>query len=242
MVEKLKTRAGILPATSNEVPFTISTDDAAAYISNRIMRVINKINDEERTNAAKEGRKPRVLEIPEMALATRPFSKKFAPMEIAFSMNALTRGSNHNTPSIFNPDPDDNSVKLRPEIYAVVGPYMYNNDDQKAFFSNQMKHTLEITTNAAHEIKAARRITVTEEKDQGRKVKFVSCLIDPLRLFHDMLSDLDNAKERFDIRISEFEKINDLNFKYKVTRKSRKNGGGHEKTAIAKYLAKSIHK
>jgi hypothetical protein len=228
-----KTRAGLVPATSNEIPFDITTEKAQAYLSDRIASVINKVN------AASEKNKQR--EIPEIALATSRFSTKFAPLVVAFSMDALDKKNSYNVPDIFNPEPDDNSVKLREEIYSVIYPYLYNSEDCKAFFTNQSKHDLLITTKAAREIKAASRFSIAEEKDGGRKVRYVQALIDPLRLFHDMLTT-DGAKEKFSVRIVSVEKIHDVNYRYKVMKQFKKGGAGPEKATIAKYLAKSIHK
>lgn len=231
-----KTRAGLSPASSNEIPFDITTEKAASYLSDRIASVINKINAE----TAKSG-KGRTLEVPEIALATSRFSTKFAPLVIAFSMDALDKKNSYNVPDIFSPEPDDNSVKLREEIYSVVYPYLYNSEDCKAFFTNQSKHDLLITTKAAREIKAASRFSIAEEKDGGRKVRYVQALIDPLRLFHDMLT-ADGTKEKFAVRIVSVEKIHDVNYRYKVMKQFKKNGAGPEKASIARYLAKSIHK
>lgn len=240
-----KTRAGLRPADDDTEKYRVETDEAAAWISNKIALMINKINDAESADAAKTGRKPHLVEIPEMALATKVFTKKFAPFEIAFSMNAVKGnggGQSSSILDIFNPDPDDNSIRLRPEIYSVIAPYLYNTDDIKAFFSSQLKHTLGTTTNDAHELKTGKRFRVTEERDGGRRVKFIHAFVDPLRIFHDMCHNPGNPKEKFQISIPNIKRVEGVNYEYLVVKKFKKNGKNNEKDDLYKYLAKNIRK
>lgn len=230
-----KTRAGLMPAKSNEEPFDpITTERAQGYLNDRLRAVINKMN------AANDRNKQ--VDTPEMALATHRFSKNFAPLVIAFSMDAVDKKNTYNIPEIFNPEPEDNSVKLRPEVYSVVYPYLYNAEDIKGFFTPQTKHDLQLTTKACREIKAASKFAITEEKDGGRKIRYVHVLIDPLRLFHDMLTEDDKNNEKFTVRISSITPISDTNFRYDVAKQYKKGGSSPEKSTIAKYLAKAIRR
>ncbi len=206
--EKTMTKAGIRPSTT-ELPFSVKTSDAENYLQSRFDLL------------------PGVLKGTKVILLTTEVSKIFLPFIILLP-TTVVKGSNkrngggENELSLFNPDESDSSrVQLQQEVYATLAPYVYNKTDEQAFFSPNWARMCNVGTQKAQMLKYTR--TPHIQKYGQSKHKFVAMLIDPIRLFHDMLSDV-NSKENFRISISGSEKIRDGHFKYNVV----KTANGHK--------------
>lgn len=209
-MDNVKTKAGIQP-TQTELPFVISTSDAERFLQNKFNLLRGELGGTQ------------------VSLFTTEVSKKFLPFMLLLPTSVM-QGNNHKQGggelSIFKPDQSDSRVELKKEVYATIAPYVFNKADEQAFFSPDWKREREVSSSMSNKLKYTR--TPHIQKYNNNKVQFVAMLIDPIRLFHDMLSNPD-VNEQFRISIRSVEKVKTGEYRYDVTKmahvpkKSNKN-------------------
>lgn len=219
----IKTRSG-LKSTQKEIPYVISTSEAEEYLQGKI-NIAMKGNDEVSVN-----------------LLTLQAGNKFAPFIAYFPESVCKREKNYNNRnelSVFSGN-SSNKIDLDDRIYAVIRPYIYNKDDENAFFSNEWRRRCGVPASNSAMLKSCRKPHIS--KFNNGKLTVVGVLIDPVRLFHDMLTsdNFEEAKrERFYVYIDGITKVSNSQFSYKVTRE-RANTGSKKNKNITDVLSAEL--
>ena len=208
---ELKTRAGLVPANA-DIPFAIRTEDAEDFI---------KAKFDFLTEALKK-KYPNIQNL-EIVVTSKDFSKSFVPFIIAISTNVLKPKSNSDDEELSIFKNADTAADLIPEYYQLLKTYMYDNADIEAFFPQTTRQSLGLSMSSVHELKASSKPKVYH-LNRGQ-YEYVMAYIDPLRVFHDMLTDTDQPDQRFLVNVETIEKIKGGNFVYNVRRctKFKKN-------------------
>ena len=228
-MEKINIRSGLLP-TETELQYSITTTQAEEYLQAKMNFLIEGMRRAENKKAKEENRKSRADQIKDVKiiLSTMRFSKTFMPFVAMMSTNCLKNSSNAKSVEeneIFNPQIQSKGARIQDPIFTfIVKPYGYTKKDEDAFFSNTARSSLGITVKQAHNIKHY-RLPKIQKFNKGR-VEYVTFLVDPLRLFHDMLGNDNDKNEKFEVFINKesTERIRGLDYKYSVARVVSKNG------------------
>ena len=123
---------------------------------------------------------------------------------------------NNDEPDIFQNDHSERYAQMKNGFFKLIQAYMYTKDDEKAFFSTSWRQELNVSLKTSHMLKA-NRIPKVQKMNKGKNT-FVVCMIDPVRLFHDMLQDLNNKDQKFKVKIVETEKRDSSNYVYNIER------------------------
>ena len=217
--EIYKTRAGIMPS-EKELPFTITTTDVEQYLQRKLNVVVNGMRKE--GNYTGEDMEIRVI--------TVEMGTKFIPFTVLLPMNVLKerRKRPKEELSIFNPKDSDNTVVMHDPIARMLASYTFDKADGEAFFSSDWRRARGVSNSASSTLKHNRLPRV--QKLNNGSMERVTVLIDPIRVFHDMLVMEDN-NANFRIEITDWQKIRSGEFRYEVNRvinsKKNKKGGGN---------------
>lgn len=203
-----ETRSGLRP-DETRLPYVITPKDVQNYLQKRIDVVLEeqrrkgeympdvKIQDVISLEASNEFI-PLVLFLPESVIE----QEKYAP----------TKGN-----SVFNTNPKSHALKINNVIYNVLNPYMYNRVDRESFGTRLMKNTLKMSREKIYRIQEWTRPSLFKTK-RGRDRSIV-LLIDPIRVFYDMLKYTDKeASKPFRINIEDWKKRENGYYKYYVVR------------------------
>lgn len=209
----VKTRAGLTPV-ENEVPYAITTEQAEEFLQQKIEAVVKMMNN----NGAN------VTDDIKIMMFTSRCSKKFMPMMLLMPTSVLKgkkEKKNQDELDMFNPESSEKLAKMKDPIWNLVKCYIYDNSDEAAFFSNAWRQALGVSLKTSHVLKA-NRLPKIQKFNKGQN-EFVACLIDPVRLFHDMLEDVNNNSAKFNVYIGQVDQIKSGNYKYEVYRTITKN-------------------
>ena len=214
-----KTRAGIVPS-EQELPFSITTSQVEEYLQRKLNVVVNGM----RQNGFYNG------EDIDVRVITVELGSKFIPFTVVLPMNVLKdkRKQRHNDePSIFNPKDSDGTVAIHDSIAKMFSSYTYDKSDGEAFFSADWRRARGVSTTTSAVLKRNRMPRVQKF---GGNMEMVTFLIDPIRVFHDMLM-MDNNNANFMIEIDNWQKLRSGEFKYdmrRVVRKKKGKKGGND--------------
>lgn len=210
MAEDFKTKSGLKPSEDG-VPFSITTSNVETYLQQRVNVVTQSAENKEHVDIK--------------VYTTEP-GKYFCPFVVVLPTSVLenqNQSSEDDEPSIFTPNKSGKRIRLRPEIYHLFKLYIYNEDDEKAFFSNDWKNRTGVRSDASAALKRIRIPSLTNF--EGTDV--VMFLLDPLKVFHDMLKYKDDTRA-YKISIKSLKKIRSGEYIYGIER-SLNNGKGNKK-------------
>jgi hypothetical protein len=209
MGEDFRTKSGLKP-DDNGVPFSISTNQVEKYLQQRVDVVTKSAN----------------IDSVEIKIYTTEPGKDFCPLVVVLPTTVLqnqNQSSEDEEPSIFTPNKSSKKIRLRPELYHLFKLYIYNENDEKAFFSNDWRNRTGVRSDASAALKQIRVPTLT--KSDGTEI--VMFLLDPLKVFHDMLKIKDDNRP-YRISIKTLKKIKTGEFIYGIER-SLANTKGNKK-------------
>ena len=228
----MKTLSGLRPTERREEPFEPTTNEAEAFLQKKFDAIVKQMNREIRKYNEDHPDEDNVSlqEDIEVNLITNRMSSKFYPFVLVLPSSVLKDGSKKrgkNELDIFNPQHSEQNANIKDPLYAVIKPFLYDDNDKKSFFSTNFQHALKISSRTAGSLKAYCRPKIHRfDKD---RVSYVVILLDPLRLFHNMLERPDD-KTPFDVMIDRVEQLKGGNFKYYTSRviksKNKKNKKG----------------
>lgn len=218
--EIYKTRAGIQPS-EKELPFSITTTDVEEYMQRKLNVVVNGM----RQNGLYKG------EDIEVKVVTVEMGSKFVPFTVVLPMNVL-KDKKKNRPSdelsIFNPKDSDATVNIYDPIMKMFASYVFDKADGEAFYSADWRRARGVSTTTSAVLKRNRLPRV--QKLNNGSMERVTFLIDPIRVFHDMLM-MDNNNTNFRVEIENWQKIRSGEFRYDMKRvvnnKKGKKGGNN---------------
>ena len=215
--EIYKTRAGIQPS-EQELPFSITTVDVEQYMQRKLNAVVNGM----RKNGIYNG------EDIEVKVITVEMGSKFIPFTVVLPMNVLKDKKRHPKEElgIFNPKDSDATVTIYEPIMRMFSSYVFDKADGEAFFSSDWRRARGVSTTISAVLKRNRLPRI--QKLNNGSMERVTFLIDPIRVFHDMLVMDDNGTN-FRIEIDNWQKIRSGEFRYDmkrvVNKKKGKKGG-----------------
>lgn len=215
--ELYKTRAGIQPS-EQELPFSITTLDVEQYLQRKLNVVVNGM----RQNGQYNG------EDIEVKIVTVEMGSKFIPFTVVLPMNVLRDKRRHpkDELSIFNPKDNDATVNIYEPIMKMFASYTFDKADGEAFFSADWRRARGVSTTTSAVLKR-NRLPIVQKLNNG-SMERITFLIDPIRVFHDMLT-MDANNTNFRIEIENWQKIRSGEFRYDmrrvVNKKKNKKGG-----------------
>ena len=223
MNNRYPTRSGIQPA-DQELPFDISTSQVEDYIQRKLNVVVNGM----RRNGLYKGNDIDVRVI------TVEMGSKFVPFTVVLPMSVLKERKNRQKDEldIFNPKDRDETANLYDPIMRMFSSYLYNKEDGEAFYSPDWRRERGVSTTTSAVLKRNRLPKV--QKLNNGSMEAITFLIDPIRVFYDMLI-MENNTSNFHIEIRNWQKIRSGEFKYEVKRvinkKKGKKGNGSNNLA-----------
>jgi hypothetical protein len=224
-------RAKIMPNTK-EVPFTITTPQVETYLQDKFAVVAKGMG----------------VEAPEVAVVTLDAGRRFKPFLIAISTNILENYENDNSNNKRNEreldmfHPQENSretVRLKDPYHKLLRLYTYDKEDGHTFDKNLWRNPMGVKPDAVGILKSLRVPSVSRYANGS--IERVTALIDPVRVFHDMLT-VESDRRNFFIDIKETSEIRTGEWKYEVLRSvhGSKKGGSDSTTEIAIELNRKL--
>lgn len=211
--EIYKTRAGIQPS-EKELPFSITTTDVEEYLQRKLNVVVNGM----RQNGFYKG------EDVELKVITVEMGSKFVPFTVVLPTSVLKdkKRQPKDELSIFNPKDSDSTVIIYEPIMKMFSSYVFDKADGEAFYSADWRRARGVSTTTSATLKR-NRLPRVQRLNNG-SMERVTFLIDPIRVFHDMLM-MENNNANFKIEIENWQKIRSGEFKYDMKRVVNKNKG-----------------
>ena len=206
--DELNTRSGFTPDKSN-LPFHITTSDAENYLQSKVNGIVQSMR------AAGKN-----IGDVEVGLYTTEPGTKFLPFVVSLPTSVLASEGkgrrNANELSIFNPKDDDNhGVDLKEEFHNLFRIYTYNKQDEAAFFSQEWRRLRGVSRTTSGKIKEMRLPKILEFSGNQKCVTF---MLDPVRLFHDMLV-IEGDNRPFFIEIEHWQRQGQGQYRYDIIRR-----------------------
>ena len=222
------TRSGLLP-DRDKLYFTIKTQYAQEFLQKRMNVAMSEIRKNGYTGDDIEVR-----------LVNTKLSDTFAPFMIILPMCIIDKADSKADPEelgIFRPADSGNRVRMYRPIMQLLRAYAYTKEDINALSTPNTMNSLNLHGRNRHEF-------ITNVQPRIRYlggVEKVVMMLDPLRLFSDMLViQMDykkGVKHRLNITIDK--KINSGQYIFKVLRTIGSKEDGHKKFDIESELIKS---
>lgn len=211
--KELQTRAGLTP-NERELPYSITTSDVEQYLQRKVNLVMNRdANDGETKDIS-------------VRVYTTEAGKSFLPFVVILPLDALEntgKKSQKSVPAIFDTRSTESSAKMKKSLYTLFSTYCYTKDDEQAFFSDDWRRARRVNRETSPVLKSLRTPKVTSMENGN--VQVVSFMIDPLRVFFDMLTMSDDPRS-FRVDINGWQKIQTGEYRYDVTRVVNKGKHG----------------
>lgn len=217
MVNGIKTRAGIVPS-NKALPFSVTTSEVEEYLQKRVDSMVNSSN----------GKIPKV----NIKIYSTESGRSFIPFVVILPLSILSsvvKEEDNDIEYIFNQKNEDRNVNIHPAYYKLFSSYVYDKNDEEAFFSDAWRRQVGVFKNTSYTLKKLRTPKVMNFS--GTKV--ILFMIDPLRVFHDMVISEEDKRD-FLITITNFKKMETGKFRYDFKREiadSKKNKK-YQKTVI----------
>jgi hypothetical protein len=211
-------RAGVQPEMQKDLTYVIRTNEVEKYLQKKV--------DALYATAGKS-------DSPKIGIKSVEMSRSFYPFIVSLNTDCVENAGDGDTRinAFFQSDSSDQYVKLDPILYGLMKNYVYDKDDKKAFFSDAFRRELGLQKNSSTTLENLRQPKIM--KFNGGKDEYIIFMIDPLRVFHDMLTS-DTDKRDFVVQIvkEKIKKINTGEYQYKVIRstsggKNKKNKNNH---------------
>lgn len=219
-----ETRAGIQPSM-RELPFSITTSEVEDYLQRKLNAVVNGM----RQHGLYKGD-----DDIDVRVITVELGSNFIPFTVVLPTSVL-KDSNvrrpNNEASVFNPKDSDNTAAIYDSIAKMFSSYTYDKNDSEAFFSADWRRARGVSNTASATLKRNYRPRV----QRFGNMEAVTFLIDPIRVFHDMLR-IEGNNANYRIEITDWQKLRTGEFRYDMLRiinKSKKNKKGGNDIADA---------
>jgi len=221
-----KTRSGAEPKKSKYQRFSQSTYDVKKYLQRKVDVIVKAMQS--------SGENIRPMKI---HLFSTCLSKKFAPFTILLDPNAA---ENFEIPyrvediqdgeQIFYEGARRDSRRsekaiLKPEFEKFIEAFGYSEDDIQDLKNERVKRELGINNMKIKTMYdfAKPKFYTLKGVDDARLTRIV-VLLDPIKVFHNMLEDPERPDEDFSVWISVGQKKNDNEFEYDIKKTRNKKG------------------
>ena len=176
----------------------------------------------------------------------RKYGYNFYPIVAVMTPNVLqpSKYADSSIPDYFRGEDPDN-VWLKSQYYKYLLNFMFDDEDRKAFHSSMMKRALGIKQyKDVNELNKYSKPKV--ERDRDDRPAYVTVILDPVRVFSDMVTDMDRKWENFKVDIDRVERGKEEgDITYTILRKLVKDGNKkHEEDLrlAAKAIAQGFKK
>lgn len=216
-MSNLNVRANLKPNEA-ELQYTITTQDVETYIQLKVNAIVNGLKEAQSKNGNTNYQVPNHQPI---RIVSMECGKVFLPFLVLLPTSML-QGSNQrkhqnrgNELSLFNPVDDNSAVRLQDAFFKFFQMYTFSKDDVKLFNSPKWKNDVGLYAKAPTTLREFRMPSVRKVDDGNKYVMF---MLDPIRVFHDMLTGTENAREPFSVNIKSVTKIKGGSYSYKTLR------------------------
>ena len=150
-----------------------------------------------------------------------------------------SKNNDSNIPSIFyNLDEEDHQIMID-ELEAMFKIYAYTEEDIRALkksekLLNELKLSRKNAMILANMARPRFRKFRSGNSDDDNSDAYVMFIIDPIRVFHDMMVDTSNLGEQFSVDITSVDKIRNGEYRFRVKR-SRNRGKKKNKNGMNMY-------
>lgn len=179
-------RAGFIKPVTDIMRVEVRTSDAQKFINDKISLICNQTNQKEFDSW----------------LITTDLSKEFKPFILLMPTSVLKKNvtsQKQKRGGLYDMDDDDNSKKelleLKREFYMAIQPYIYSDRERQMFLSREFERDYRVSKKAMLTFVKNTKPLIYIAKAMGQPM--VTIALDPIRLFHDMLTRADNPGERF---------------------------------------------
>lgn len=206
MASEIRTRSGVTP-NEQALPYSITTSKVESYLQDKIDVVVNRM-------AKENGGKVEDISI---RVYTTEAGKAFLPFVVILPMDVLQQRNKQKKKmaSIFDTKSEDGTAAMKTEFYELFKSYVYNKDDEAAFFSDEWRRLRHVSRETSPVLKSLRTPKVNK-MDNGH-LQVVSFMIDPIRVFHDMLAS-DDDRRNFKVDVVNWQKIQTGEYRYDLKR------------------------
>jgi len=226
-----QTKAGLSPS-QNTLTYRISTSDVEKFLQDKMNIVVQKMRDEGYQVYTTKSDQPEIRKYNgpniDVNLIGINMSSVFVPFTVILPMDVIVERKKKKKEelSIFDPKGSDGTLNLYLPIARLLAAYSYNKEDTKAFFSPDWRRARKIPNSVTPTLKYNATPKV-QRVNQG-KDEVVTLMLDPIRMFHDMLKMEDNRAD-FHVEIVDIQRQREGEFLFTVDRvlnKKKKNGKG----------------
>lgn len=220
-LDRIKTR-GNLQVDENRLPYKATTEEVEDYLTG----MFRNITDGLRARGVKNV-KPITVDLSVVSLG-----KSFYPFMIMLPEEVLNKKAyNPDMPSVFETD-DEGGALLKEWYYKLLLNYMYDKWQINDLYSPERKRALGMSAKDLQDIrKYSKPFTVNTENEYNQQGKTVMVLLDPIKVFHDMATFVNNPKQRFDVFIDKAIKLEGSQYIFKMTREvSTRSKKSHQKS------------
>ena len=217
MVNGIKTRAGIAPS-NKALPFSVTTSEVEEYLQKRVDAMVKASQGKVKGCSVK--------------VYSTESGRNFIPFVVVLPTDIITnktKQTDNDMEYIFNQKNEDTNVILDQAYYKLFSSYTFDKNDEEAFFSDNWRRVMGVYKNTSYTLKKLRTPKVTTFGN----TKVILFMIDPLRVFHDMVVSEDDKRD-FLIDINNIKKIETGKFRYDFKREisDSKKGKKYQKTII----------
>ena len=197
----IKTRAGLQPSNENELPYSVSTSDVQKYLQEKFDVVMTGLGED----------------TVQIRVYTTEAGREFFPFVIVMPMEVCAKKSKSDErfTGVFDNLEDSGTTKLLQPVYNLVKSLGYTKDDAAAFFSDDWRRKGGVSRQTSAVLKSLRTPKATNLG--GNRVKVIPVLLDPIKVFYDMLKSEDDKRD-YHIDINKCIKVRDGEYVYKITR------------------------
>lgn len=229
----LTVRAGLVPSQEVGLPYKITTEQAEAFLQKSADTLAYAIEKE-------TGKKYR-WNISLYAFGATP---KFLPFIMVLPDSALANDEDYydkDAEDIFRPNTTRRRIHIQDDFYCkFLKAFKYDDSDMGLFRSTSWRLTDGQGASRKTLQEFARMVNPrTIVTDARRGVTRTVVMIDPLRVFHAMLTS-DTDPRDFLVNIQSWKKISNSNYEFIMIRKLNKGNNRAHKRSVASDLAAYI--
>ena len=224
------TKAGLVPS-KKELPFKVTTYQVQEYLQKRLDTAIHMME--------KNGEDVSDIKDVQINIYGIEAGKNYLPFVVVLP-TAVVMGrekDDDDGEEIFNTSKSTNQVKLKKPFWTLFQGYAYDKDSRHIFSDPTWRANARVTNTVANSLKDLRQPKV-RSMNRG-KIKKVTFIIDPIRVFHDMLQWEDGSNTDFMVHINGYQRRETGQYEFYISREEAK-GKNKKGTSIIDDIQRSI--
>jgi hypothetical protein len=229
----IKTRSGLTP-DMNKLFIDISTEHVERYLQKKFDAVSAKLR-------ASGVDAPNI----DVHVDSGEASRKFVPLAITLSLDVIEdkrakeKGKNNRDElPMFNPTRNTgNYANISAPYWKILEAYQYDKKDRTLFQSSAWCRQKEVSRESSRNLVM---LSVPRIHQVDKDTKVVLMLLDPVRIFYDMLVDTEHTGRKFMVEIKKLKKQETGEFIYTVFRYTDKSKKSKKNFNLAEELNRKI--